>query len=146
MSQLHTQISRVIAPQPGATAPGRIVERVEERQLPDGRVIQLVYVQRTHVTPDRTYETLELVRGISCSCSCEAQSLSDVFCCSLCSAISCGRHSATCGCCGCVVCSACAIGLIAGSGRAIVCRACACAMRAPKIVKLARALSSWLWE
>ena len=147
MSQLPTQIGRVIAPPPaGVTAPGRLIERVEERQLPDGRVIQIVYVQRTHVTPDRTYETLELVRGISCSYSCEAQSLADVFCCNACRAITCPRHTLTCAQCGLVHCSACAVGLVEGNARAIVCRACARAMRAPRIVKFARALSSWLWE
>lgn len=146
MSQLPAQIGRVIAPPPaGATAPGRVVERVEEREL-GGRVIQIVYVLRTHVTPERTYETIELVRGVTCSCSCQAASLADVFCCNACRAITCPRHTLTCAQCGLVHCSACAVGLVEGNARAIVCRACARAMRAPRIVKLARALSCWLWE
>lgn len=133
---------------PGAPAlgPGREIVRVVEKSLADGRRLQFVYIERTFVTPERTYVTEVLSRPAMLDCSCSVGSPSEVFCCASCHAAKCFNHTATCASCGVVFCSACSVGIVNGGLRAIVCVRCARALRAPLIVRAVRRITSWLWD
>jgi hypothetical protein len=150
MSQLTTNggmlAGQQVGPMPTMAAPGRVIHRIEERTLLDGRVISFTYALETFVTPDRRYVTLErIIAGPALQCSCAPRGLSDVYCCTACRTLVCGRHVGVCMNDGRVTCSACLVGVRVNNVPAIVCRTCARAMRAPWIVRVFRGVNDWLW-
>lgn len=148
MSRLPGQTELTFGLQPAAqllAAPGREVHRVEQRQLPDGRLIEFVYVMHTYATAGRTYVTWELSRGPVLDCACAATDLADVFCCTACGSLACSRHAATCMADGRVYCSACLVGIAINGMRGIVCRTCAHSIRGSWLSRNWRRLNDWLW-
>ncbi len=144
MTLLPNQIGQ--PPGIGAAAPGREIHRVVRKRLPDGRVREFLWRLETHVTPDMTYVTWDLVEAPALDCPCTPLEPDDVTCCTCCRALVCvRRHSATCAACGKVFGSCCLKGITLQGVPAIVCKACADELTSSMIVKVFKGIRSLVW-
>ncbi len=110
----------------GFPPPGRFIETIRRHRTPSGQVRELRKIVETVCDSHgvyTTYESLEVVPPLDCSCL--PESIHDVAECSRCLSIVCQtKHATTCTACGRVHCSGCMTTITVEDEEISVCRDC----------------------
>ena len=120
---------------------GRVIEEREIVTLPTSREVMFMRREGSVEDPPGVWRTQRETRVVPpLNCTCTPRDAHDIFECTSCLAVVCGRHSTDCQVCGLLVCTAC-MTQIQVEGQIIrLCRRCEAAAKTPTWLRLFKGL------
>jgi hypothetical protein len=132
---MAANLPRIVGNTQEVTGPARVIRSAKRIWLPSGAMRELVSWTLTHMGPDGSFVTDELLEvrpGLDCPDF--PRDIRDIRECYICKSVVCRAHSRTCAACGKVACSACLARVTVNETSYIVCKKCRTDIKSPKWV------------